>query len=90
MPHEHPIRGSGTETEMADKVDALAILDDVIADMGDLPGTQGHELAKARAAVAELIEAALNVSWCCHCADDLLGEWAALAAALDNVTGGAA
>lgn len=50
----------GSETEMADKVDALAILDDVIADMGDLPGTQGHELAKARSAVAELVKAARN------------------------------
>jgi len=40
-------------------VDVLAVLDEVIADMGgDTPGTSGHRLAEARTAVAELIEAA--------------------------------
>lgn len=36
---------------------ALAVLDDLIADMGDTPGTTGHQVARVRDAVAELIEA---------------------------------
>ena len=36
---------------------ALAVLDDLIADMGDTPGTTGHQVAQVRDAVAELIEA---------------------------------
>jgi hypothetical protein len=39
-------------------VDVLAVLDDLVADMGDTPGTTGHQVEQARAAVAELIEAA--------------------------------
>ena len=38
-------------------VDVLAVLDDLVADMGDTPGTTGQQVAQARAAVAELIEA---------------------------------
>ena len=37
---------------------ALAVLDDLISDMGDTPGTTGHQVAHVRGAVAELIEAA--------------------------------
>lgn len=39
-------------------VDVLAVLDDLVADMGDLPGTTGQQVAQVRDAVAELIEAA--------------------------------
>ncbi len=38
-------------------VDVMAVLDDLIADMGDLPGTTGHKVALVRYAVAELIAA---------------------------------
>ena len=43
---------------MSAPVDVLAVLDDLIADMGDTPGTTGHRVAQVRAAVAEMIEAA--------------------------------
>lgn len=47
---------------MSAPANVLAVLDEVVADMGgDLPGTQGHELAQVRAAVAELVEAAKRV-----------------------------
>ena len=42
---------------MSAQPNALAVLDDLIADMGDTPGTTGHRVAQVRAAVAELIEA---------------------------------
>ena len=42
---------------MSAPVNVLAVLDDLIADMGDTPGTTGHQVAQARAAVADLIEA---------------------------------
>ncbi len=42
---------------MSGPVNALSVLDGLIADMGDTPGTTGHQLAQAREAVAELIEA---------------------------------
>jgi len=38
-------------------VNVLAVLDGLIADMGDAPGTTGHAVAEARAAVAQLIAA---------------------------------
>lgn len=38
-------------------VDVLAVLADLVADMGDLPGTTGHQVAQVRDAVAELIAA---------------------------------
>lgn len=39
------------------RVDVLAVLDELVADMGDTPGTTGHQIALTRAAVAELLEA---------------------------------
>ena len=42
---------------MSAPVDVLAVMDDLIADMGgETPGTTGHQVAQARAAVAELVE----------------------------------
>lgn len=38
-------------------VDVLAVLADLVADMGDAPGTTGHQVAQVRDAVAGLIEA---------------------------------
>lgn len=40
---------------MSGPVDVLAVLDDLAADMGDTPGTAGHQVAQVSAAVAELI-----------------------------------
>ncbi len=41
---------------MSAPVGVLAVLDDLIADMGDTPGTTGHQVAQVRAAVAELVK----------------------------------
>jgi len=46
---------------MSAPVDVLAVLSDLAADMGDTPGTTGHQIAQVRAAVAELIEAASDI-----------------------------
>ena len=46
---------------MSAQPNALAVLDDLIADMGDTPGTTGHQVAQVRAAVAELIEAVAGI-----------------------------
>lgn len=48
---------------MTAPVDVLAVLSDLAADMGDTPGTTGHQIAQVRAAVAELIEAADKAKW---------------------------
>lgn len=46
---------------MSAQPNALAVLDDLIADMGDTPGTTGHQVAQVRDAVAELIEAVAGI-----------------------------
>lgn len=46
---------------VAAPVEVLAVLSDLAADMGDTPGTTGHQIAQVRAAVAELIEACAPV-----------------------------
>ncbi len=42
---------------MSAQPNALAVLDDLIADMGDTPGTTGHQVAQVRAIFADLIQA---------------------------------
>lgn len=37
-------------------VDVRVVLDELVADMGDTPGTTGHQVAQARDAVAELMD----------------------------------
>ena len=83
-------------------VDVLALLDDLVADMGDTPGTTGQQVAQVRGAVAELIEALKRTTDRLgvvvesdaddgnpECHDDV-AAYAAGVAALANVTGGAA
>lgn len=38
-------------------VNVLGVLDELVADMGNTPGTTGQQVEQVRAAVAELIEA---------------------------------
>ena len=64
---------------------ALAVLDDLIADMGDTPGTTGHQVAQVRDAVAELIEAARIVAT--HQDASISAEWDRLDAALARAQG---
>ena len=70
---------------MSAQPNALAVLDDLVADMGDTPGTTGHQVAQARAAVAELIEAARIVAT--HQDASISAEWDRLDAALANCGG---
>ena len=70
---------------MSAPVDVLAVLDDLIADMGDTPGTTGHQVAHVRGAVAELIEAARIVAT--HQDASISAEWDRLDAALANCGG---
>lgn len=85
-------------------VDVVAVLDDLVADMGDTPGTTGQQVAQARAAVAELIEAARvidgRIAYYASIGEDAeqniedwaytdrSGDMARYRAALANVTGG--
>ena len=42
---------------MSGPVNALSVLDGLISDMGDTPGTTGHQVAQAREAFAGLVKA---------------------------------
>lgn len=71
-------------------VDVLAVLAGLVADMGEAPGTTGHQVEQARAAVAELIEAAKEVVDSEDEPRFIYGAINSLRAALARVQGGAA